>query len=1781
MIAVSGRVVADLPGAGSFAGHRILLTWTSPPDPGSGIPAPGAAASPIAADNTFALQVPDGVPGAEAAVLAPSGVVLSRTTLIATQLTRPVTLRARPAPRYIVRPTDDPRLGAMPRLTGRVIDRRGVAVPGGVPVVLWGADDSGDATPLLAVDTQSGGYFGGPWPDRTLSSAFGTVAGGARSPVALQDGRLPTRVILVVDQLPGNGPCDCHVAPPRAPDQADLIANPGAFSQDLGGGCVDLTMPNRVLEEYHHTLVVRSTEPDVRPMSIAPPLAVPPKLLDALHSVVGSSTLTALAARSQVPANPTAAPAAVAPDSGAYLLHQLDVTAVAQLLAAPEGPTVDTLRSAELAAAARETLRLLDVVRGAPPVRTEPDGTHAVDWDDTPTVYDAVTIAIGHVLHFRQVWRADGYSLGDLVHSVPLAPGEKRQIAVLDWERQTTAARSEQLEYEEALSAIAERDRDINEIAGSHLDERTDAGSESSTWAAGGGIGLGFIGSGFGIFGGAAGGASGADSASWQDSARTLAGNSTQQLSDRTSQRASALRDERSTVVQTVAQDEEVTAQTEVIANYNHCHAVTVEYFEVLRHFLVTHELASVSECLFVPLPMGPFDAAKARRWRATLSYYLRDRSLLGGFDALDRIASNWVGSGYPDQRYSQEPPEVIEGELRAQFVIPRPRDDQDGAFSEVNWRWLAPFLSISPQMLFNLQLSALRQQAQRDIYFRERVAPGIAEQLIRHLRFAYVTRSGAQIPVSLETTLVSRFAEGVGLYVSLRPAGPLTALPREEISRLRIWFDGVMLPPDSRVLVESGRGRYDTAHLRHLLFDAPRINTDLARTTEIVIPTPLDPDERRDPRADDRRLADRLLRHLNENLEFYHQAIWHGMDAARRYLLLDGMIAPNAGGRSVASVVQNTLIGIVGNCLVLPVTPGIHLDPTLVPDPETGELVDLVHAYAPDPPDPIRISVPTRGVYAEAVMGACNSCEVIDDTRFWRWEESPDPDNPTPIAPLSLDSRAAPEPSVTPTPLPAPIVNIQASAQLPDPLGLRQALQILGRSDIFRDPTGLAGTQRNALAAFKGVMDATKAFGGTAAKLAQQQELGRNVDRTLAQIGQARTAGLLTDQQAGDLAHTALQGLVGQPPASQVSPVHDPAVSKAIDAATQSSQGTVNVTTPDETIQAAFDDPGDGIAVGAAPTPQFSNVLDEWVSIPLIRDGPALGSPPHLFITKPPITTLAALRATPPLRLLQPGTGVIDSWDALVALGRLRADPADAAKFQVRLRLRLCYPAVSGHPDRVIGTGTPNAPRLPVVVIVHGNHQAWIPVSVSSTPGPPVTISTPTGPLSVPSVIVAVINERPSYLGYEYLQQELARRGIVSVSVDTNFANFFGCGVQTRSDLIEAALRALMDADAAPTGLLSDRLDLGNVGLIGHSRGGDGVVQAAKQIRATGVPIATIKAVCGLAPTDQKGGGVPASRPSLSSSEAGFFYLLYGALDGDVSGLDRSSGAYGTGFRHYDRATCPKASTYLERFSHNGFNTFWLGDGNDTADARCRSGGEHQKMAIEYLGDLMRWKLKGEALAGRFDGRTANSLGERASLQWSFGTTVKTVDDFQNPVATSLGGLRTMPASAEVNEIGHVQITAATTMDPYTPNQTQVAHVDRSPSPPPGTRFLASDIPAAHRDWSGFDQLLLSLSGWFDPASDATVAAAPLPRVQVTLTDSAGKSASVDWTTYGTTRPNRPIRKTVHGTPICLMPLETVPIALSSFTGIDRTSVASIAFDTDPADTTHLFLDNISLIKR
>src|SRR5262249_8343398 len=186
-----------------------------------------------------------------------------------------------------------------------------------------------------------------------------------------------------------------------------------------------------------------------------------------------------------------------------------------------------------------------------PPGRMELDSNNPVDWDSTPTFYEASTIAHGHLLHFKQVWYADGYSLGDLLYSLPLAPGQKKLISVVDWERRERTTREEFTSADEGLQAALSGDRDLGEVVSGAVSESVRGGSRNTT--VGAGVGTGAAGNGsyqqfnFGALIGVSGGVGDSTSSAFQVSGREVSGSSLQQLRDRTLQSASAVRNLRST----------------------------------------------------------------------------------------------------------------------------------------------------------------------------------------------------------------------------------------------------------------------------------------------------------------------------------------------------------------------------------------------------------------------------------------------------------------------------------------------------------------------------------------------------------------------------------------------------------------------------------------------------------------------------------------------------------------------------------------------------------------------------------------------------------------------------------------------------------------------------------------------------------------------------------------------------------------------------------------------------------------------------------------------------------------------------------------------------------------------------------------------------------------------------------------------------------------------------------------------------------------------------------
>jgi Papain-like cysteine protease AvrRpt2 len=995
-------------------------------------------------------------------------------------------------------------------------------------------------------------------------------------------GLLPKFIYLVVevDEVKaGADDCSCHDGQtPRLPDAEDLIKNPSTYSQDIGINCVNFTTPNRTLEEFTYTMVVRTTDPEIKSTTISD---VERRQIQFAHfqkalslDMEKSLSISAVTKEVSVGSSVSGVLAAMGSPPQSSPIHV---------------PSLNFSASAISSSAAREVAKSYRLTELATmiPGRTELNASTAIDWDSTPTFYQAATIAHGHVLHYKQVWKADGYSMGDLLYSLPLAPGQKKQIVIFDWDRTEFGRRDEDNHEDSALNAYLSNNRDVTDIVNGSFSEQSSGSSSANTSGRAGGIGGAIGGTIKGIFFGAVGGfsASGgeADSTASQSSARQISSTGMQQLRQVIQQGASSVRNARQTVVQTGRQTERFKVQTEVVANHNHCHAITIEYFEVLRHYAIESRLSDVQECLFVPLLISQFDNAKVVRWRNIIQETLKlppprglssifgPHPLVRGLDSCERINAAYEGSDFPTGMYAEEAVENISGEIWVTFQLNRPLDPEDedpktdpsstiiGGLIGAAWGPVGAILGGVTGFSVAERFFSGRSVADKGKIFEERIAPEMARAVVDKLKFEAVLLDGSTKELMVDPTLVSNYQRDAKLYVTVRPNGAAPTVTRADIQSIRISTAADLAASErSKIIVTGAHFRYSTAHMDGTLCRDDNVDNDLLPPIylkvgippkevrvavndgdPVVIPTPLNAEEKRNPRKEDIQFSRKLLDHLNADIEYYHKMIWVNMDPDRRFMLLDGHIAPNtkgptSSGRSVASVVENQVIGIVGNCLVMPVAPGYRLDPTYkvnpILDEQTGKpmkdkdgnliypATDLLDHYQPLTPVPaFRVSVPTRGVFAEAVMGACNSCERKDETRFWRWEESPNPDEPTAINPIQTTPPQRSDPgNLQAAPFSNPIITMQNAPAAPDPgATLAGALNLLGKSDVFQNITGLDQNQKNALQGMLSNQESAKHYADKAVEMAKMAAMQKGGNATVDNIKKSMDEGVV-DKEIG-----------------------------------------------------------------------------------------------------------------------------------------------------------------------------------------------------------------------------------------------------------------------------------------------------------------------------------------------------------------------------------------------------------------------------------------------------------------------------------------------------------------------------------------------------------------------------------------------------------------------------------------------------------------------------------------
>src|SRR5690606_38224844 len=218
----------------------------------------------------------------------------------------------------------------------------------------------------------------------------------------------------------------------------------------------------------------------------------------------------------------------------------------------------------------------------------------------------------------------------------------------------------------------------------------------------------------------------------------------------------------------------------------------------------------------------------------------------------------------------------------------------------------------------------------------------------------------------------------------------------------------------------------------------------------------------------------------------------------------------------SIASVVDREPVAIIGNSLVYRVGAGTFLGLGEIRTP-----TQLYDAYAGREPaqDPLLVSLPTGGLYAQTIMDECLALEEHQGSIDWVLAD-PDPELGTLDPSLLASRRADITGTVTPTEMPGTIINLQNAPEAPPVSGLGDALSAVKYGEAFRDMAGLAGTQANAASALNSAASMATTFGSQAtslklAEIADKEKARAAANPQIAAVKAAQDKGLITPEDA------------------------------------------------------------------------------------------------------------------------------------------------------------------------------------------------------------------------------------------------------------------------------------------------------------------------------------------------------------------------------------------------------------------------------------------------------------------------------------------------------------------------------------------------------------------------------------------------------------------------------------------------------------------------------------------
>lgn len=671
-----------------------------------------------------------------------------------------------------------------------------------------------------------------------------------------------------------------------------------------------------------------------------------------------------------------------------------------------------------------------------------PDGTIVQD----ETVPMAATLGLGYVLTLAQRWNYAGLSLGDLVYSLPLAPGEQQQIAIFERQDRLEVTESEFFSEEEAETQAALADTSTNATFNSAFNEMMNGGSQFNTTSTSASAGFSFIG-----FGGGAGTSStSGGSSEWLQGQRDFTQQAAQNTHSSAERQAAARRSASRTGMRMASASEQQSVTTKTITNHNHTRALTMQYWEVLRMYDVTTTIDGLQLVCLVPMQIVRFlppgqqlalddpDIQVGSRTTVLARYanVLKHADVLAkalprafeygltllrefaadptatveaaGGMAEDVIAFSLTGSFVPcediyisvvTKRNTRVGPVRLTNTLTIPTDTYVTQDQLVQALQQMRGTGSNP----SPTVTFSGSLALPQSLNRSDVVGFEisrtfrRVDYALKDQALDFANELTAAIGDAAAGQALSNFFTGGASSRPPLTAHLSQSDLESALGGPEVTQ----FTAAITELDPQNQNPPGSESYANESLGGTILPTQPLPVPAMQIGPVL-------------RYNEVLEIEKMMQHVVRNTTEYSRAIWSSLTTEERAILLDAYtIGVSPGGIQdesqmvpLLNCVQNTLLGFYGNSMILPFLIPQSVADEMEIDPAKIQQGLLAYQQASFTPPHSSVALPTRGVLGEAVLGHCASAEKIDLTRFWNWQDSPSDSAPT-ISPVTLPTSA------------------------------------------------------------------------------------------------------------------------------------------------------------------------------------------------------------------------------------------------------------------------------------------------------------------------------------------------------------------------------------------------------------------------------------------------------------------------------------------------------------------------------------------------------------------------------------------------------------------------------------------------------------------------------------------------------------------------------------------------------------------------------------------------------